>query len=401
VLVHVAQGRPADACLCCIACRSMPADLLTPTMTAAEVRACLLQAGEVHAAGEPSRVQPGAFGSPAIDVPATDGQAPASGRESRDPISTTSSNTAQAMRSTGSARSGRPSGSHFGQAMSCSGGGGLQADAGTRTRCCSIFEATGTEHELDTRMSALQLQTTAHGGAAIQTAGHAAPMATVPIFGSSAFPASVLSSLPSASSLPAQSAVMHQRPPFGAQSMQGAALTHFERAQPLAPRGNAMLPMQAHSPDSEDDDEPDKLHGMSAGDNDDSDDDEESHRKTNDLPRRHISSACGAMQGPPSASAIAVRDLAAALDNRFEALMLSPDNQVPLLYNSLGRHVSFHGIAGGKEASEPWGRAAVFGSAMPLTKVPTSSTTGASLWLLLWHRCRTACTAHLTSTRCI
>lgn len=53
--------------------------------------------------------------------------------------------------------------------------------------------------------------------------------------------------------------------------------------------------------------------------------------------------------------------LAATLGNRFETLLLSPDNQVPLLHNSLGRKVSAHGGFGETHA-EPWGRKAVFGS---------------------------------------
>jgi hypothetical protein len=74
-----------------------------------------------------------------------------------------------------------------------------------------------------------------------------------------------------------------------------------------------------------------------------------------------------AMTGESLACDAAVGELAAALDDRFEALMLSPDNQVPLLYNSLGRKVSIHGIDSGKEVSEPWGQAAVFGSPVPST----------------------------------
>ena len=53
--------------------------------------------------------------------------------------------------------------------------------------------------------------------------------------------------------------------------------------------------------------------------------------------------------------------LAATLGNRFETLLLSPDNQVPLLHNSLGRKVSAHGGVVEMNA-EPWGRKAVFGS---------------------------------------
>lgn len=62
-----------------------------------------------------------------------------------------------------------------------------------------------------------------------------------------------------------------------------------------------------------------------------------------------------------------IHDLTAQLDNRFEALMLSPEHQVPLLYNSLGRKVSLHGVHDGQEVLEPWGRTAVFGASLPST----------------------------------
>ena len=70
-----------------------------------------------------------------------------------------------------------------------------------------------------------------------------------------------------------------------------------------------------------------------------------------------------------------VNELAAALDHRFEALMLSPDRQVPLLRTSLGRKLSVHGLDGGDER---WGPMAGLGSQGPFPSNPGESTTSAS-----------------------
>lgn len=66
-------------------------------------------------------------------------------------------------------------------------------------------------------------------------------------------------------------------------------------------------------------------------------------------------------ENPTAYSNFNIDLLAATLGNRFETLLLSPDNQVPLLHNSLGRMVSAHGGVVEMNA-EPWGRKAVFGS---------------------------------------
>jgi hypothetical protein len=83
-------------------------------------------------------------------------------------------------------------------------------------------------------------------------------------------------------------------------------------------------------------------------------------------------SDCGAEAGA-ARSNFTYDLLAATLGNQFESLLLSPDNQVPLLYNSLGRKVSAHG--GVAELHEPWGRKAVFGSHF----VSTGDATGQSM----------------------
>lgn len=66
-------------------------------------------------------------------------------------------------------------------------------------------------------------------------------------------------------------------------------------------------------------------------------------------------------ENPTGYSNFSIDLLAATLGNRFETLLLSPDNQVPLLHKSLGRKVSAHGGVAELHA-EPWGRKAVFGS---------------------------------------
>jgi hypothetical protein len=70
-------------------------------------------------------------------------------------------------------------------------------------------------------------------------------------------------------------------------------------------------------------------------------------------------------------------ELAEALDHRFEALMLSPDQQVPLLHNNLGRKLSMHGLDG-TACSDRWGPLALCGSRGPSTCGHRSTATSAS-----------------------
>jgi hypothetical protein len=72
-----------------------------------------------------------------------------------------------------------------------------------------------------------------------------------------------------------------------------------------------------------------------------------------------------------------ISHLTEALDHRFEALMLSPDHQVPLLHNRLGRKLSMHGLDG-TGGTERWGPLALFASRNPSTCGHRSTATSAS-----------------------
>ena len=126
-----------------------------------------------------------------------------------------------------------------------------------------------------------------------------------------------------------------------------------------------------HSPDS--DDGSNVPSPASSKDSSDMDDDNDAGPASDDVLalQRQLAQAQASQHERSTVSsqthAANIHDLTAQLDNRFEALMLSPENQVPLLYNSLGRNVSLHGVRDGQAAPDPWGRTAVFGASLPST----------------------------------
>ena len=189
-----------------------------------------------------------------------------------------------------------------------------------------------------------------------------------------------------------------------AHSMDGgnSDVASLQRAWPQGERvcsGADASARGARSPDSEDEDQPDLHHAHAARAlcrNPFESDGDESPMPQSMMTHSghrvaHSGAAAGAharvsLQGLPSAGTVAARELAATLDNRFEALMLSPDHQVPLLYNSLGRHVCIHGTTEGPEDTGKWGRKAVFGSTISAAQ-GTKSSSAAGMQLLSHFGC--------------